>query len=276
MERDGRLGRERLETHGEFAAGDRVVCRRNSDRLGVRNGTRGTVEAIDREQQSLCVVTDRGDRIVLPAHYLEAGHVRRGYALTGHAAQGLTVERAFVLGSGEGRLQEWGYVALSRARETTRLYVTASAPESESHFHELDERGPVTLLAQALEESAAEQLAVDQPAPAGPRHRPRPEIERLLERQRLSAEKSRALAERRLAAAEQALAARLFGGRGRRGWELRTEVTRQRAALRLADERLADLDRQAAAPHPMPSLAEDRPRGRTRPLERAPSLDLGL
>jgi ATP-dependent exoDNAse (exonuclease V) alpha subunit len=103
--------------------------------LGVENGTRGTVEQIDRERGALAVATDRGDRVTLTRRYLEAGNVRHGYALTGHSGQGITVERAFVLGKGEARLQEWGYVALSRAREATRLYITGTPQECESQFH---------------------------------------------------------------------------------------------------------------------------------------------
>ena len=90
-----------------------------------------------------------------------------------------------MLGSGGQRLQEWGYVALSRAREETRLYVTGEPRERESHFHDLDDRDHVTVLAQALEESAIERLAVDQrPLPTGPRHETRAEIERPTERDR--------------------------------------------------------------------------------------------
>src|SRR5439155_14577125 len=143
---------------------------RNSDRLGVKNGTRGTVERVDGEQRLLTVATDRGDRVTLTSSYLEAGHVRHAYALTGHAGQGITVDRAFVLGSGEARLQEWGYVALSRAREATTLYVTGTVHDRESHAADLDDRDPVTRFARALEESEIELLAVDQrPLPSGPR-----------------------------------------------------------------------------------------------------------
>jgi ATP-dependent exoDNAse (exonuclease V) alpha subunit len=81
MDSHGRLGENRLTVSGrEFAAGDRVVCLRNSDRLGVRNGTRDTVAEIDRERRGLVVVTDRGDRLTLNRRYLEAGNVRHGYA----------------------------------------------------------------------------------------------------------------------------------------------------------------------------------------------------
>src|SRR5581483_4871065 len=180
METAGRLGSERLVlAEREFATGDRVVCLRNSDALGVKNGTRGTVQRIDPVRRTLVVATDRGPTVELSRRYLETGNVRHAYALTGHAAQGLTVERAFVLGSGEARLQEWGYVALSRARAESRLYVTGTPREHESHFHDLDDRDPLARFGRALEESAIEELAVDQhPLPSGPRHDARPEIER--------------------------------------------------------------------------------------------------
>lgn len=105
----------------EFAAGDRVVCLRNSDRLGVKNGTRGTIARVNRTSSTSIVTTDRGDEVELDRPYLEGGRVRHAYALTGHSGQGLTVDRAFVLGSDEARLREWGYVALSRARSDTPI-----------------------------------------------------------------------------------------------------------------------------------------------------------
>src|SRR5207248_2412326 len=105
---------------------------------------------------------DTGEQIALPAHYLDAGNVRHAYALTGHATQGLTFDRAFVLAAGDTRLQEWGYVAFSRARTETRLYVPAGAPEHEAYAPTVEPREPLTRLAQALEESQREHLAIDQ------------------------------------------------------------------------------------------------------------------
>src|SRR3954468_16853259 len=220
MDADHRLGKQRLTvSEREFAAGDRVVCLRNSDRLRVKNGTCGTVERVDREKRTLTIATDRGPMIELSRPYLAAGNVRHAYALTGHAAQGLTVDRAFVLGSGEPRLQEWGYVALPRARTETRLYVTGTPREHVSHFHDLDDRDPLARFGRALEESAVEELAVDQrPLPSGPRHDARPEIERsdltpeeqmrsrLLEQKRRALTKTLDTAERRVEAAERKLA----------------------------------------------------------------------
>jgi ATP-dependent exoDNAse (exonuclease V) alpha subunit len=257
MDSHGRLGRQRLTIAGtEFAAGDRVVCLRNADSLGVKNGTRAMVETVDGKRRTLGVVTDRGDRVELGCGYLDAGYVRHAYALTGHAGQGVTVERAFVLGIGGQRLQEWGYVALSRARHQTRLYVTVVPRERESHFHDLDDRDPVTRLGQALEESAIERLAVDQrPLPSGPLHDTRAEIEqfsptaelrarlRLLEQQRLAMTKARQRAERTLQEAENRLD-RLGPFRGGRRRQLLGDVTRSHTAMRMADQGLTELAEQ--------------------------------
>ena len=109
-----------LEADGlGFAAGDKVICLRNDRRLDVMNGTIGTIEA--RVGNSLVVETPDGPRS-LPAEYLEAGHLGHAYALTVHKSQGMTVERAFVLSS-ESLSQESGYVAMSRATQSTELFV---------------------------------------------------------------------------------------------------------------------------------------------------------
>ena len=146
----------------DFAVGDRVICVRNNPALQVTNGTRATITTIDPKVRSLVVRTDRGRELELPATYLEAGHIRHAYAITGHASQGITVEQAFVLGTGDARLKEWGYVALSRARQHTRLYVTATQLDTETHIADPDPRDALDKLAQALEQSQHEHLATDQ------------------------------------------------------------------------------------------------------------------
>jgi conjugative relaxase-like TrwC/TraI family protein len=301
MKADGRLGRDRLEVAGlDLAVGDRIVCRRNSMRLGVRNGTRATVTAIDVDAGALTMTTDRGDDLTLPRSYLAAGHVQHAYALTGHAAQGLTVERAFVLGSGRGRLREWGYVALSRARAETRLYVTEPAWEAESHFHELDDRDALTRLAQALEESGEERLASEQRPPPPARSRTRPvlargtpeERELVAARRRLrllqSAEKqtneAKARAERALAEAEKRRAGLGWRARRREG-KLDRQAATERSTIRLAEEKLARLEKERRQARERLARAQERllrappRRGRSveRPVpERAPGRQLGL
>jgi len=280
MDTDGRLGGERFTVADrEFAAGDRIVCLRNNTVLGVKNGTTGTIEHVDPKRRALTVSTDRGPTVELNRRYLESGHVRHAYALTGHAAQGLTVERAFVLGAGEARLQEWAYVALSRARQETRLYVSGTPREHDSDFHILDDQNPLTRFGRALEESAIELLAVDQrPLPSGPKHQTRPEIERtsltpearmhlrLLDRKRRALEKTRDTAERRLETAERELN-RCSPIRRHRRDQLRAEIELQRHAIEVADTRLAEtvtsLDN---ARHPLGNVdrAPERPPNPTR------------
>ena len=137
LDHEGRLGRDRLRLDSgiELAVGDRILCTRNDRRLEVANGSRGTITAVDREQQAIEVELDDQRRLTLPARYLDAGHVAHAYALTGHKTQGLTVERAFVLADDRRALREWGYVALSRAREQTRLYTTANELEPDAPPH---------------------------------------------------------------------------------------------------------------------------------------------
>lgn len=114
-------------------------------------------------------VTDDGREVRLPPEYLDAGHAAHAYAITGHKAQGLTTERAWVLGSDE-IYREWGYVALSRGREANRLYVVAGAPtlDGDPHCHTSpgESRDAVAALAHALERSRGQLLAVDQTATA--------------------------------------------------------------------------------------------------------------
>jgi conjugative relaxase-like TrwC/TraI family protein len=82
----GLLGGEVLRTEERsFALSDEVVCLRNAKKLGVLNGTRGTVVGFDSD--GLHIETTGGPR-VLPTRYIEAGHMTHGYATTVHKAQG--------------------------------------------------------------------------------------------------------------------------------------------------------------------------------------------
>ncbi len=156
----GELTGPRLEADGaEYRAGDRVVCLRNDRRLGVTNGTFAIIEAVDPDARSLLVRRDDGVRLRIPRRYLDAGHVTHGYAITGHKAQGLTVDHSFVLGSPE-LYREWGYVALSRGRETNRLYVHAAAADQDDAMHgRQPEPDPLAQVISALHRSRSQTSA---------------------------------------------------------------------------------------------------------------------
>jgi conjugative relaxase-like TrwC/TraI family protein len=124
----GLLGPSRLTASGrEWAAGDRVVCRRNDYRVGVRNGTRGTVVQIDSTSKALLVRVDDAGVVRLPDGYLD--DVQYGYALTGHISQGATVDRTFLLATPERGGREWAYVAASRHRVDLTLFAVHHEPE---------------------------------------------------------------------------------------------------------------------------------------------------
>jgi conjugative relaxase-like TrwC/TraI family protein len=114
-----------------FTIGDQIVLSRNHRRqhldsgetFAVDNGMRGTVTALSPEQMTILVTS--GERVVIGRDYLDAGWVDHAYALTIHKAQGVTCDHVLVVGPA-GLYREGAYVALSRARETARLYATTS------------------------------------------------------------------------------------------------------------------------------------------------------
>ena len=128
----GRLGAERLQVEDrQLAVGDRVVCGHNAiAELGVANGSRGTITALDPQARTLTIRLDGTDgrEVTLPRSYLDGRgrgernrRVDLAYATTGHRAQGLTRGRALVRLTGSEDVN-WLYVQLSRARQDTRLY----------------------------------------------------------------------------------------------------------------------------------------------------------
>jgi ATP-dependent exoDNAse (exonuclease V) alpha subunit len=162
----GLLGPELETPAGSFAVGDHVVVRRNDHRREINNGDRGTVTAIDSTHGAL-EIDLRGRRIRLDRRFFAeptaAGHppLMHGYAITGHIAQGLTVDHTYVLATG-GIDREWAYVALSRGRHSNRLYLTAQPDNDRAEYAPSNPAGdPVERLTRQLEHSSAQVLAID-------------------------------------------------------------------------------------------------------------------
>jgi hypothetical protein len=143
-----------------FAAGDRVVCLRNDRRLDVDNGTRATIVAVGPDRALDIRPDGHGYDVTLPASYLADGHLAHGYAITGHKAQGLTVDHALVVAD-ETIDGEWGYVAMSRGRHTNHLYLPdTDRADSRRHAPEPAE-DPTVGLARRLRISRADTPLVD-------------------------------------------------------------------------------------------------------------------
>jgi len=173
----GRLGSERLQIEDrQLAVGDRVVCGHNAiGELGVANGTRGTITALDPQARTLTLGLDGSDGhvITLPKSYLDGRgrgernrRVDLAYATTGHRAQGLTRGRALVRLTGSEDVN-WLYVQLSRARQDTRLYaVVGPEPQGGGELDLPDREQPdgYLQLAQALSRAGGQTLAIDTPS----------------------------------------------------------------------------------------------------------------
>ncbi len=161
MKASGRLGSDELVLPGgAFAVGDQVLLRRNDRRLGVANGERGVVVALDQARGGL--VVDVGSRrVALDREYLDRGGpaLMHGYAITGHSAQGLTCDRAFVLVTSEAS-REWCYTALSRGRQANRIYAVVPERERDEFApSESRRRDGRDVLADAFARSDAQTLA---------------------------------------------------------------------------------------------------------------------
>lgn len=163
MDVAGRLEGPPVEVAGHaFSKGDRVMTLKNNRGLGVINGTRGTVEVADPYVQEVTIRRDDGSEVRLPSSYLDDGNLTHAYAITGHKAQGMTTDKAFVLGD-ETLYKEWTYVAMSRGRNDNRLYVVAGIdPEREEVGGEVAGiEDPMKELVRAVGRSRAKDLALD-------------------------------------------------------------------------------------------------------------------
>jgi ATP-dependent exoDNAse (exonuclease V) alpha subunit len=147
--RDKELGTRSITLDGaKLYENDRVLFTRNSRLYGVKNGSLGTIEAIDERKDSLKVMLDSGNRVTINTRHYE--NVQLGYCVTTHKGQGATTERSFVLSGGEMLDRELAYVQSSRARGETRIYT------------DRNEAGDlVAALARQMNKSRQKDLAVD-------------------------------------------------------------------------------------------------------------------
>ena len=109
------------------SVGDPIVTRRNERRLvvsgsdWVKNGDRWTIEQVHADGSVQARHHTHRLCVMLPAAYV-AEHVQLGYATTVHAAQGITVDTAHTVVTGDQTRQVL-YVALSRGRTANHLYL---------------------------------------------------------------------------------------------------------------------------------------------------------
>lgn len=149
-----------------------AVARDTVSRQDFYNGDRLRVGRVLPGGEVQCH-NDRGETIMLSARDLTRGRgaqgeaaVEHAYAITGHKAQGATVQQAIVYAQGTGHLtRNWSYVALSRARERTDLILTTNGQDRILVLEQLQ----ATMVQRADERTALAQIRQDEetePAPS--------------------------------------------------------------------------------------------------------------
>lgn len=123
----------------------------------VRNGQRWEVVKIDVDGDRIAArrIGD-GALTVLAGEYLHK-HVHLGYAVTVHAAQGVTADRCHALLSPAGT-RSAAYVAMTRGRQTNQVYLYEQAEGEADHEHGQTAEGQ-TVAQRGTDQDAAEALS---------------------------------------------------------------------------------------------------------------------
>ncbi len=156
----GELGNDRAKLPGApyaLAAGDQVIFTKPLFQPGqdrVENGTLGTVKDV-KDEHNLTIDTKGAKEREVNVNTSEFKDLRLGYAQHVYKAQGLTANSALTLIGGWQTDRERAYVALTRAREQTNIYVSKENLGTQGMNPEAIER-----LAEKIERSNAQQASI--------------------------------------------------------------------------------------------------------------------
>jgi conjugative relaxase-like TrwC/TraI family protein len=186
MRAEGRLGKEEVEVgDAKFAAGDQIITRVNDRANDIYNRERWEVASADAEKQRVVLEgIDQPRQVEVGPDYLaqttlggEAAALQHAYAVTTYCAQGMTVDRAYVMADPSMDKQEF-YVATSRSREETYLYATPEIQAERSEYApKPPERDAIGHVAEASERDRAQTAAHDEALRAELRGLPTQEVE---------------------------------------------------------------------------------------------------
>jgi ATP-dependent exoDNAse (exonuclease V) alpha subunit len=125
----GELGSNRVELPGKpygLHAGDEVIFSAQFHTFGqkrIENGIAGTVLDTDRDCDRVTIETHEHEPRQVAVDTAKFSDLNLGYAVHVYKAQGITAEASGILSGGWQTDRESAYVALSRAREQTQVYV---------------------------------------------------------------------------------------------------------------------------------------------------------
>ncbi len=170
----GELGDVISDREGiEYRVGEQVVARRNDHGRGVINGIQATVRGSGLAPGSLRVERDDGVAQEWDAAYVDA-HVRWCYAITIHNSQGANCDTTHTLTDPDSIRRELAYVAMSRGRESNRLYISTGTPAADldqEHLRDAPDlydapEDSVTRFCRQLGESMAKETATEAVSPS--------------------------------------------------------------------------------------------------------------
>jgi AAA domain-containing protein len=160
--------RQGLDVRGEtIGVGDQVMVLRNERRLGVINGTMGTVTAIEGKRGDLVIETAEAEprTLRLPAAFWNVKGRRRltlAYCRTIHKTQGATYRgESFTLAADDTLHLEATHVALSRATVANHLFYSGEPPPDEDHHAVETKEAEMAGLVAAAARSRAQVMALD-------------------------------------------------------------------------------------------------------------------
>ena len=180
----GELGSRRVDLPGKpygLAAGDEVIFSAQfhpPDQKRIENGIAGTVVDADRRRDRVTVETHEREPREVAVNTAEFSDLNLGYAVHVYKAQGITAEASGILTGGWQTDREHAYVALSRAREQTQVYVAR-----EDLGEQGMDVGAIERLGERMRQSRAQEASIAREVDEKAAER-RARIEREIERDR--------------------------------------------------------------------------------------------
>ena len=159
-DREGELGNDRADLPDapyQLATGDQIIFTKPHYQPGkdrVENGTLGTIKDI-QDESKLKIDTHGANEREVAVDTKEFADIKLGYAQHVYKAQGLTANNALTLIGGWHTDKERAYVALTRAREQTNIYVSKQDLGTQGMNPEAIER-----LAEKIEQSKAQEASI--------------------------------------------------------------------------------------------------------------------